>query len=451
LRKISAAAGPARGTLCGHEKTAERGGSGGVGSRMVRAIDGGTLIIAHVAQASKLGTAWEAVTMSELQDVAQSGTDVEARPRDAVGRRRAAAGVGGSGVSAPAAPPPEVPPQPPFANRGVATSHPLILSRERGLPGWAQGVGGIAWRPGVDFLTLSMPEAVGGLLVGETELEEAGSPRPGFKSSERRVCLGGSCWRRWEPHQPAKGWGLGYESWEWEGDAADGAAGRMRDRESRASRADVEFTYACEPGLTACQVVDAWRDPAKPEKTREGFVIGASGDEPWLTRYVGASSSERRVRVYRWDRKHLWLGGIEAPPLLRVELVLKGEHARSWWRAYQGAVDEGRRVAAAHVHAMTGVRLVTGSLEVPEREPDAVADVASDLFEFMEQNAGKIAAFEAAGVDVIGLARERAESARRETVWRMKQRVKRLKRAGPERVVDAVRSMMGARAKRLNA
>ena len=78
----------------------------------------------------------------------------------------------------------------------------------------------------IDYLTVSVaPDTAKFLLSGNnTTLYQAGYGRHGFQSSEQRLCIGGRCWRRWQPTQSnnslIRQWG-DYESWEFDGQQAD--------------------------------------------------------------------------------------------------------------------------------------------------------------------------------------------------------------------------------------
>jgi len=214
----------------------------------------------------------------------------------------------------------------------------------------------------------------------------------------------------------------------------------MRGRECKPSRVDLAFDYNCDDDLTPCKLVDRWRDPLNECKTREGFTIGASGQEPMLTRYIGSRDSEVFIRIYRKDHQDPTFWGC---PTMRVEVVMKSRRAREWWRVWCDDMDEATRSAAAHVERMAGVRIIEGTLDLPEREEMEAKNEALSLFRLIEQHGSQIAAYEDAGIDVIALARDRAGVVSRETKWRMARRTKSIIAAGADNVLRAARGMLG--------
>lgn len=294
-------------------------------------------------------------------------------------------------------------------------------------------------RPGVDWLTLSVPDEVAGHLLGETDRAGDGHAGRGFRQSEERLCVGGRVWRRWGPFQPSKQWGTSYESWEWDGCQARAAARAMRGRDGRPSRVDVAFDFSCSPELTACQLVEGWRSEGQPSQSVGGQTMAVSGDEPWLTRYVGAQSSDRRIRVYRKDVQD---PTFDLGAVMRVELVLKDRRAREWWAVWQRDEDSALAAAAAHVEAMTGWAPLPESGELPEREAVESADVVGELFAFVQQHGQSIATWESMGVPVVELCMERAAQAGRSGRCRMRQRAARIAAQGVDAVVGAVRVLL---------
>lgn len=322
-----------------------------------------------------------------------------------------------------------VPGQPPFANRGVET----YIARTEGV------VSGELLGSGLDYLTVSMGTETAGAWLPSTRLLEPGKPQPGFGSSERRECLGGQCWRRWEPHQESKRWAREYESWEFDGGNAVVPGRWFRGREVRPSRVDVAWDFSVAESETAEVVQDRVREHAEAR----GFVAdGKTGEAGVFTCYVGSIHSERRLRIYRKDLKDEgWL--LQFGPTLRVELILKQERAVSWWRVW--SEDEARAIAAAaaHVLEITGrcVQADVGDVPPPLRLDDAV-DPAQQLFWALKQCGGVLAAGVDAGVDVLGLLMESRDHAGRKSRWDSRLLADRMRAAGVDEVERWTRKLM---------
>lgn len=349
--------------------------------------------------------------------------------------------------------------QPPPAKRGVATPpEPQTTEQSPNIPPpglriydengdalyepgwdllqalpWRPDVHDLAKPPNIDYLTATVGSDVGLTLQDAFPLEEPGKPRFGFGQTARHR----DCWRRWDPVEPSKTYGLAYESWEWDGPQAGEAAMLLQSFQVRLSRVDVAFDFRCPDDLVPDDVVEAWRHPTKRGKARTGLTIGSSGPEPFNTRYIGSRASPRYVRIYRKD--------VQAPelfpePVLRVEVVLTGDLARAWWRVYLGSAGwhAAAMAAAAHVREMTGVALVAGNLVIPEIEPEPEAEVAFELFEWYRQHGPALAAQMEAGLDVRALAQASVENPTRWGRSRYNRRVDRIISAGLELVQASV-------------
>lgn len=288
---------------------------------------------------------------------------------------------------------------------------------------------------GVDFLTLSVPEPSGASLLADTMPDEDGTARAGFRRSEKRLCLGGHCWRRWEPHQASGTWGTQYESWEWSGPESGWAADRCRSLEGRPSRVDVAWDFPTQ--MTSDELANQLLVVAEPR----GFTDGISGQNGVNTRYIGGKQSERRLRIYRKDLEDLLWAEIYGPTL-RVELVMKNETAHAWWPVWCRSRDEGFAAAAAHCDAMTGWAPQREVGEVPESVPVEGLDEAASLFAFLQQHGPTLAAFEQAGVPVLELARDRVQQLNRHSASRYRRRVRSIREVGADRLVQLVGQML---------
>lgn len=290
---------------------------------------------------------------------------------------------------------------------------------------------------GVDFLTVTVPDMTARDLLGHSEQSEDGYAKPGFAKSEKRLILGGDCWRRWEPRQASQAWGHSYESWEFSGHSASWPSRFLRGRECRPSRIDIAWDFSVDETYTA----DTFHDAVFPWCEARGITTGIAGHAGVNTRYIGSRKSDRMVRVYRKDLEDAVLAEILGPTL-RVELVLKGGHAAAFWQVWKlaGSEDEAWPAAAAVLQYMCGLAISPGempSLEVPECK-----DESQRLLAFIEQHGATVTAFEAAGVPLVDLCREASEGISKRTKIRQTQRVLELRRQGVEQVVRLVRDVM---------
>jgi hypothetical protein len=278
---------------------------------------------------------------------------------------------------------------------------------------------------------------VGEVLIGETELSEVGTARPGFAKSERRTCFGGSCWRRYEPHQASRRFGTFYESWEWDGVAADWAGRRLRGCEGYPSRVDVAWDFVVPEELRAGEVAESMRGHAEAV----GISLGSTGQGEVFTHYVGAVESPRRIRIYRKDlQSAAWLFQFGAT--MRVELILRDVVARSWWEVFRADDVRGIRVAAGHVREMTGRELQADWSDVPAPCVTPEADAAQLLLQFVNQHGVTLAACADAGIDLAALVRERRQVWGRLCESRLRERLSVLGQVPAEELEELVLSVL---------
>lgn len=300
---------------------------------------------------------------------------------------------------------------------------------------------------GVDFLTVTVPDQTARDLMAESMPHEDGYGRPGFAKSEQRLVMGGKGWRRWEPHQVSEAWGRAYESWEFSGHAAWWPSRFLRERECRPSRIDIAWDFSVDAGYMS----DDFAAAVKPWCEAQRITMGHSGHAGIDTQYIGSRKSDRMVRVYRKDLQDAVLAEILGPTL-RVELVLKGDHAAAFWQVWKlaGSEDEAWPAAAAVLQYMCGLAISPG--EMPQLEVPECKDQAQLVLAFLEQNCATVTALVAAGVPVVDLCREASEGSSKRTKIRQTQRVLELRRQGVEQVVQLVRDVMqGKQLKRRSA
>lgn len=287
----------------------------------------------------------------------------------------------------------------------------------------------------VDFLTLTLGVREAEPLLSECPLCEEGKAWHGFRVSERRDVLGGKVWRRASPVTPSRAHGLEYESWEWQSEVAALNVARVRGIGS-ASRVDVNFDFEVSALLTA----QAWFEAhALQHVSNVDLTWGLSGNSPHFTVYVGAPSSERRVRVYRKDVQQggAWWWG----PVLRVELQLRGESARDWWTGFGIDEEAAYAVAAGQIHRMTGVHVNARESDWSHFVQPEICDIAQGVFQFVKQYGELVDDLASSGVDVLALCADKPGGSRMAGT-RSRKRREALQRVGPSTVESVVRRLL---------
>jgi hypothetical protein len=280
---------------------------------------------------------------------------------------------------------------------------------------------------------------------------KAGGAIRGFRQSENRACLGGWFWRRWDPVTESKMYGGSYESWEASSDAAGGLARELQGVPGYATRVDIAFDYfeaggrmatlkpehVIMPQVNPDTISD---DPKIKMKTHEGFIVGFRGEGGCNTGYIGTRNSDRMVRIYRKDLQSEgfedWLG-----PCLRVEIELRGEHAKAWWSIYRHDRDEAMRAAAAHIEAMMGLNPMPGGT-VPELEAPPELSEVDSLFQFIQSTANREEAYRAAGVDLERLRHLRLSNLGRQALGRLEDLERRLRAIDIDALENRVAAML---------
>jgi hypothetical protein len=247
---------------------------------------------------------------------------------------------------------------------------------------------------GLDFLTVSVPTEVGKGIEIRTQFEEEGHAGKGFRRSQRRMCPGGFCWRRSDPREASKDFGLDYESWQFPSGAALFAGDYLIDKRCRPSYLDVAFDICVDPSMTADRFIECVRPFTK-------LSLGVQGENDVNTRYIGARDSDRRIKVYRKDLQKGLLFAEEFGPILRVELTLKDQYARQWWIAFKADKALAWAAAAQTIRSMCGASIGSDFATLPPLPKlDPQADIAQQIFTFMRQNGSMIYALHACGIDL---------------------------------------------------
>jgi len=295
---------------------------------------------------------------------------------------------------------------------------------------------------GIDYLTLTVPTAGGRVLEACTVHGEPGYAKDGFRQSETREGMGGRCFRRWDPRQPSKADGHGYESWLWSGPhAADGARASRDIVGARPSRVDVAFDFTCGSEDRSDEVLDSCRKHFR----KQGFTPGIAGQDDINTRYIGSSTSERRIRIYRKDLEDETWRAVYGPTM-RIELVMKDGPAKAWWARYvEGGEVVGYSIAAGHIEQISGMRVSDTPDDVPELVAIAEADAASRLAQNIKQNASWIHAACEAGIDVKQLVDQAVEKQGKVAKSRRLRRQRDIETAGKAQVQRLAEVIIGGK------
>lgn len=294
---------------------------------------------------------------------------------------------------------------------------------------------------GPDFCTVTLSKPSAATLIRLTRPHESGSPRPGFKASERRLCLGGFVWRRWHPLQTSKSYGDDYESWETEGEASRWLMDAALGEDSRASRQDYAFDFGVE-SLMPRDLLPLFR----PRLEALGIEPHFAGPESSCTVYIGSRQSDRRVKIYRRDLKDPALLHDGFPPMLRIELELRGQMGHALWRHRQLTGTDGLDVACTHIAHLTGYRVAEDAVPLPSPlEASPESDTAQMVFQFVQQHASMIDAADRAGVDLTRLARARLASFSRDALHRHAARCSKFLEVDSGAVESAVLGLLRSR------
>ena len=284
------------------------------------------------------------------------------------------------------------PAQPPIANRGVVTLKPP-----------KQGAQNTPYRAGLDYLSVTCPagRSADHALQSISINEGKGKPTSGFSASSVISVGGAMGYRKTGPVYPSKNWGSDYLCYELSGPNSQLLAASLRpDDELRSSRIDIAFDFKVPADYMADQLADELRQ----HHMDLGIISGINGQGDVNTRYIGSKTSDRRIRIYRKDLRDAELFATTGP-VLRIELILKGKHARKFFHEYLLDPDDSLRVAAGHILEMTGLNpLPREVVTPPPLDRGFVGDAAQEVFQFVRQNGQQLEAFRAAGIDLNDLA-----------------------------------------------
>lgn len=297
---------------------------------------------------------------------------------------------------------------------------------------------------GFDALTVTVPLGSAELLMHASEAVEQGPQLRGFKASEKRICMGGHCWRRFNPHQSSKQWGTEYESWEYKGAPSTDPIRMLLGKPSKPTRIDYAFDFNCPDDFYPRHIEEMIL-----ENTQErGIEMHHSGNRETYTLYVGSRKSPRMIRFYRRDLKNELLA-LEGFSILRCELELKDEHALALWAHMSlNGPESAREAAAAHIAQMIGYAPCETDGKTPPlvREEEETEGVQMVL-EFVKQNAVMLQACSVAGVDLSKLSAVKvsANNGNRNQRQRLREKTRALSVHEPARLEALVSAMLSSR------
>lgn len=311
---------------------------------------------------------------------------------------------------------------PPLANRGVDTYESqtqAVLTPDKLV------------HEGFDWLTATLgPRAIEQLLA-ETEHAEHGLAQRGFGASSRRLCFGGDLWLKTEPRQASNRWGLNYASVEVAGPHAGDIVNRVLADDSKATRLDYANDFEVTDDILPEHVMQQFR----PTFEALGITEGVSGQGGVNTRYIGSPKSERRIRIYRKDRRTDGSLAYDFP-VLRVETIVKGHAAAAIW-----ALSDRAAMVAAMNHTLlerTGLDLggTAPAPPLPNLDDDAIGQ---RVFAFVKQHGRTLSLLNHIGVNLRDLAELAEASPSRMTAHRI--HTDRVENAHiqPEELLDQVR------------
>ena len=290
----------------------------------------------------------------------------------------------------------------------------------------------------IDWLSVTVGDIGSIKLLSMSEFAEDGKPSKGFNRSEKRICIGGHCWRKWKPLQSEKkmGFGKDYESWEFSGGQSGPHLSALVGILCKPTRIDIAFDYAVDKTYFS----DYWIEGVKSYLESKKHSIGVSGQDDVNTRYIGSSQSERRIRIYRKDLQDFSVN-VTLGPVLRIELVLKDRYVKAFWKIFSESEQEAFRLAASYICDMSGFSPIPDGLEeLPKIEKRMPSGAFKKLFHFIRQNAINIAAFKKAGLDWHPLAEYKHHLSQSNKVarHRYKSTEKELCQIDPEVLIKAV-------------
>lgn len=282
----------------------------------------------------------------------------------------------------------------------------------------------------VDYLTITIPASQAEIMLEGTNSDQPGYAKDGFKQSEQRTTPLGVVFRRFEPRVASKAHGYEYESWLFPGpQAATGVDLAKSIPGSKPSRIDFAFDFSVDLTTTSDDVLESFRDHFEGKRLTDGI----SGQGGINTRYIGSASSLRRVRIYRKDLEDQAYAKLHGPTV-RVELVLKGEHAEYLWHRYtEHGEDVATSVAVSHLYDLAGLRL-KGSGDLPGLVPVAASAPAEKLAMWVQQNGATLVALCDAGIDLKKLCDMHAANQNRQAKYRRKRRENEIRHAGTKSV-----------------
>lgn len=260
-----------------------------------------------------------------------------------------------------------------------------------------------------DFLSVTVPPETSKYLLSETTLEKVGGGTLGFRQSQFRNCVAGSCLRKFESVNKdcplAASWGS-FESWEFGGknSVAEIYYRLLSCQTLRPTRIDVAFDYVVPSWFMPQDFIDIHR----MHIDSKGFKVGFFGDELVYTCYIGTRKSGLFLRIYRKDLKDIsWK---QYGCVLRVEIEVRHNFAVDLWDFYlANGKDASFRFAAAYINRMCGFRAIPDDLpELPVIVNTRDSSVALKTYHCINQWASLLHILFSHGVDLPSIVAEKA-------------------------------------------
>jgi hypothetical protein len=241
---------------------------------------------------------------------------------------------------------------------------------------------------------------------------------------------------------------LAYECWEASGYVSSNLLDLTIPYETaRGSRIDWEWTFQCSGDLRPEDIVKAFTSSDRPSHTGGGVSLGIAGQGGVNTCYVGAASSDRRLRVYRKDLQDKSYKAAYGP-CMRVEAVLKGHYAHRAWDAAQSAAGGSyahvlAKAAAAHIEELTdGVIQIRPDAERPKTLRPATTAAGEAIAAMIRQYWSWLEVCERVGVDLSKLVHQQYRQVGRETEWRHNGRVDQAREVGGDVLTAEVAAIL---------
>ena len=296
-----------------------------------------------------------------------------------------------------------------------------------------------------DWISLSCSKPYADALCAQTmEMKDINSHykdcfHKGYNAHEYRGVLGGLCQRHTQPYSKHKRWGKSGELWVWTGGNASGcnfeSMPSLGVHERKCTRIDIAFDLQCGKDTASTEIMEGFRKHFEEKGLTCG--IRGHGDKRGYTSYIGAQSGSRMVRIYRKDiESKNWHYG----STMRIELVLKEDHAQNLFRIACENEETAFNIASAHIKDITGATLFDDLKSVPDTEQKKPSDLASSLASMVLQYGSLLEIIKINNIDLGELLNTRLLSVSDRTKYRELKRIKDASEANmPQVMLEASR------------